>query len=533
MGAIDTLVVGGYCLALMMVAAWMGRRQSSAVDYHVGGRQLPWWSLALSTLATQSSANSFIGIPAYVALAPGGGLTWLQYELALPLALWTVMLVFTPVFRGRGLVSIYEYLQQRFDRATRLLLSAVFLLSRAAATGIALYAAAVVVEVCTGWPLLLCILVMGVLVVVYDLMGGMRVVVWTDVMQMVLLLGGLALAIGLSLDRVGGWAGLLAFVPTERWVAIDPSTGLGDGSKAPFWGFAVGGFVLYVAYYGVDQSQVQRQLAARDVRDAHRVLLANAVLRMPLTMLYALLGLCLAALCATDAALGASMATSRPDQLVPRFIVQYLPDGLRGLLVAALLAAAMSSLDSALNSLSAATLRDFVPKLRSDRAELLAARACTMAWGCAIVLFALGAPHLPGTVVELINKVGALFYGPLIAAFAAGILDRRATGPAVRAGVAVGLATNLVLMQVFGPSVFWMWWNVSGLLAAATVCFVLSRLGAAPVGAPVGRAADFAAVKVPARELAPLGLALLAYTALLAVSMSLLPVVIQGAARSG
>jgi len=469
-------IVLAYLGAVIAMSAWLGRAQASGDDYHVASRRLPWWALGLSTMATQSSANSFIGIPAFVALVPGGGLIWLQYELALPLALLVVMAVFVPVFRGLGLVSIYEYLELRFDRATRLALSAVFLVSRAAATAVALYAAAVVVEVCTGLPLVWSVALTGGVTVLYGLLGGMRAVVWSDVVQMAVLLVGLLACIGYALHAVGGWQAALAAVEPARLAGLGPGHGLGDGARAPAWGFVVGGFVLYLAYYGVDQSQVQRQLSAASVADARRALLFNALARFPLTLLYALLGLALAAVWASSPALRAAVPPDRLDFLVPRYIELHLPVGLRGLLVAAVLAAAMSSLDSAVNSLSAASLRDFGEGRVPPARELLASRLLTLVWGAAITLMALQVGSWSSTVVEGINRVGALFYGPLLAAFACGLLDRRARGLAVRVGVVAGLGANLLLWLGLGSAVFWMWWNVAGLVVAAATTSLLSRL---------------------------------------------------------
>ncbi|MBI5258102.1 MAG: sodium/solute symporter [Burkholderiales bacterium] len=476
MTPLDFAILGAYLAGVLLLSAWLARRQASPEDYYVGGRALPWWALALSTLATQSSANSFLGIPAFVALVPGGGLTWLQYELALPAAMVIVMVLLVPVLRGLGLVSIYEYLEQRFDRPTRLLLSAVFLASRGLATGVALYAAAVVVRVCTGLPLGWSIALMAGATVAYDMLGGMVAVVWTDVLQMVMMLAGLVVCIAFAVNAAGGWAPLLSAIDPHRMHAIDPAHGLGDGATAPMWGFVVGGLALYVAYYGVDQTQVQRQLSAVNVQQAQWVLVANALARFPLTLLYAGLGLALSAVYARSPALQAAVPAGHWDYLVPRFAEMFLPSGLRGLLVAAVLAAAMSSLDSALNSLSAATMRDFVEARIAAPRRLRVARLVTMAWGAVITAVALQAGSFASNVIEGINRVGALFYGPLLAAFLCGILDRRATGTAVRAGVAAGLACNLALLLLWGPRVFWMWWNVTGLCAAAGVCWILSRL---------------------------------------------------------
>jgi Na+/proline symporter len=221
---------------------------------------------------------------------------------------------------------------------------------------------------------------------------------------------------------------------------------------------------------------VQRQLAAPSIRDAKRTLIFNGVARFPLTLLYALLGLAIGAVFDSSAELRAGVPEGRLDYLVPRFIELYLPAGVRGLLVAAILAAAMSSLDSALNSLSAATLRDFIaPRTRPDRL-LRWSRLVTGAWGIAITVFAFWVGDISSTVVEGINRLGAFFYGPLLAAFACGVLDRRARGPGVIAGVVAGVAINVLLLIVFGPRLFWMWWNLSGLIVAASSTVVVSRL---------------------------------------------------------
>jgi SSS family solute:Na+ symporter len=515
MPLLDLAIIGTYLAGTLLLSAWLGRSNASPEDHHVGGRRLPWWALSLSTVATQSSANSFIGIPAFVALVPGGGLTWLQYELAVPLATLVVMIVFVPVFRGLGLVSIYEYLEIRFDRSTRLLLSGVFLASRALATGVALYAAAVVIEVCTGLPPGPSVLLMGAITVVYDMLGGMRAVVWTDVIQMLVLLSGIVLCGLYGWSAAGGWQGVLNHVSPSRLAAIQWGHGVGDGVRAPLWGFVVGGFVLYIAYYGVDQSQVQRQLSASSVPHAQRLLAASALGRFPLTLLYAGLGLLMGAACARNEGLRAAIPVDRLDFLVPRFIELVLPTGARGLLVAAVLAAAMSSVDSALNSLSAVTMRDFIRARGSARRQLTVSRLVTLIWGLLITLIAMQAGGFASNVIEGINRVGALFYGPLVAAFACGILDPRATGPAVRAGVAAGLGFNLLLLTLYGPALFWMWWNVSGVLVAAVTCGLLARLQSAERAAPPSPRDTVTLPTLRARVIAVRGwaVALLAYTA--------------------
>ena len=480
MSAWDWWVIAAYLGGTLGLSAWLARQQQSTADYYVAGRAMPWWALGVSTLATQSSANSFIGIPAFVALVPGGGLTWLQYELMVPVAMIVILVVLMPLLRGLQVISVYEYLERRFDRPTRLVLSAVFLLSRGLATGVALYAAALVVQVCTGLPLPWCIVLMGGVTVVYDSLGGMRAVVWTDVAQMVILLAGIAVCLGHAVALAGGAGQVLQAFPAERLQVLQWSHGLGDGARAPLWGFVAGGLVLYVSYYGVDQSQVQRQLSSTGIAAARRVLLLNGLARFPLTLLYVALGLAVGAALVQQEALRTAVQAGRVDTLMPRFIELYLPSGIRGLLVAAILAAAMSSLDSALNSLSASTMRDFIEHRIPEPRRVLAGRCTTLAWGTLITLFALAVGDLGGNVVEGINQVGAMFYGPLLSAFLAGALDRRARGPAVLAGVALGLGANLALLQSLGTQVYWMWWNVSGLVVAGLATCLGSRLMAPP-----------------------------------------------------
>jgi SSS family solute:Na+ symporter len=174
---IDWLVVATYAAAMILLSAWLSRGQRNQVDYYVGGRDLPWWAVGLSTLATQTSAISFLSIPAFVALKPGGGLTWLQYELALPLAMIAVSMLLLPFLRALRVISVYEYLELRFGPSVRTLISAIFLVSRALGTGIGLYAIAIVLTVVLGQPLWVTILAMGLLTLVYDTIGGIRAVV--------------------------------------------------------------------------------------------------------------------------------------------------------------------------------------------------------------------------------------------------------------------------------------------------------------------------------------------------------------------
>ncbi|MBL0715683.1 MAG: sodium/solute symporter, partial [Desulfosarcina sp.] len=364
----DWLVITGYIIAMIGLSVYLGRRQTDQEDYFVGGRNLPWWAVGISTMATQTSAISFISIPAFVALKPGGGLTWLQYELAVPLSMIAVMVLLIPFFRRLKLVSIYAYLEMRYGRPVRTTVCLVFLISRGLMTGVGVYASGIVLSVCLGISLELTILIMGGVTIVYDTIGGITAVVYSDVIQMVVLVFGLLLCIGFAVDMAGGMEAVWTSLPESRRQAIDLSSGLQSAAGAPFWAFLVGGFFLYTAYYGTDQSQVQRELSARTTAETKISLMLNGFVRFPLTFLYVIMGVAIWAVYQNSPALLAGTPFGHPDYLVPHFVSQFIPAGLRGMIFAALLASAMSSLDSALNSLSAATMKDFVePRVKNTR----------------------------------------------------------------------------------------------------------------------------------------------------------------------
>ena len=195
MNVLDWVIILTYMSAMIGLSVYLGRSQSSEEDYFVGGRKLSWWSVGMSTMATQTSAISFISIPAFVALKEGGGLTWLQYELAVPLAIILVMAFLIPFFRKLKLVSVYEYLEWRYDPSLRSLVSLVFLISRGLSTGVGVYASGIVLSVCLGIPLWLTIVILGVVTVIYDTIGGITAVVYSDVIQMVILVGGIIICI--------------------------------------------------------------------------------------------------------------------------------------------------------------------------------------------------------------------------------------------------------------------------------------------------------------------------------------------------
>jgi SSS family transporter len=483
MAWLDYLMVAAYLGGFLGFGFWLKSQhqsQDSGSQYFLGDRGFGWFALALSTAATQLSSASFISAPAFVGLKEGGGLVWLSYEFAVPLAMIVLIVVFFPSLHAAGVVSIYAFLERRFGAGTRVLLSLVFQFSRAFATSVMIYAVALILVYALGMPLWLTVLVMGVVTVIYCYQGGMKAVVYGDAIQMGLLLVGLVVCLVVGLDRLGGWSAFMDAVDRERLSAIDFDDlgfGHGDRSGFGFWPMLVGGLFLYMAYYGADQSQAQRLLSASSRETARRTLLANGLLRFPVTLCYCLMGLVLGTLATVEPALGNAIPADNPDLLVPLFIRDYLPMGLTGLLIVAIFSAAMSSVSSAINSLSAASVEDLFARrcTLSNTAYMRLSRQASLFWGVVCVVMALFTGRIAPTIIEAINKIGSIFFGPILATFIAAILLRRINGRGANCGLVAGVGLNIGLWLGV-PELFWFWWNVTGTLATLGIAYAVSWL---------------------------------------------------------
>ncbi len=475
MNAVDYVVVALYMGGLLFFG-YLLRNQSNEGDYFLGGRSMGWFPLTLSTMATQLSAISFVSAPAFVGLREGGGLKWLTYEFALPLAMILVMFVIAPALYRAGIVSIYEYLEQRFGRATRIIISVSFQIVRSFSTGIMVYAMGLILEAVLGIPLWQSLFVVGIITLIYSTSGGMKAVVYGDAIQMFLIFGGLLVVTWYALVDIGGFGVFWREVDAERLVAVDfSSLGL-TGDEFGFIPMLFGGFVLYASYYGCDQTQAQRIISAKDLKDTRVLLFANGVLRFPLVLLYCFAGLIVGVAIANDPELAARIPAEKPDYMMPIFIIEHLPHGVIGLLLVAILAAAMSSLSSAVNSLAAVTMEDLAvlgAKPSTKRMEVTLARGVSVFWGIAILIMSLFAGSIAPTVIEAINKVGSALYGPILGVFLLGMLAKRVNGAGASAGLLAGVFFNLYLWKE-QPQIFWMWWNFIGLVVTVVVAEIVS-----------------------------------------------------------
>jgi len=500
MNYLDWLIIFLYIAGIIAFAVYLSRSQSDTQDYYLAGRKIKWWQSGASTMATQLSAISFVSAPAFVALKAGGGLKWLSYEFAVPLALILVMAVIIPVLHQNKYISIYEYLEQRFDSGTRTLVSVLFQLGRGLATAVAVLAGGIILSTAIGISIFYAILLIGLVTLLYDVLGGIRVVILSDLMQMLIIVFGLLICAGTALYLVG-WDTAWSSLEPSRYQILDFSGwGLSADSTYGFWPMLIGGFFLYASYYGTDQSQVQRELSVGSINDVRKSLLVNAFGRFPLVLLYVVMGVLvgavftqpellkpIAGVLQTDSNMLQNILSENPDRMVPLFILGYLPHGIIGFIFVAIMAALMSSLDSGLNSLSAVTMKDiyqkFIKPNAPERHYLRVSKTITIFWG----VFAIGAALLMTeatqaarqTTIVLINAVGSMLYGPILAAFLLGMFSKKMSARGVKAGILSGIFVN-ILLWVF-TSVSWMWWNVSGFLVAVLAALTVNSMNGRPI----------------------------------------------------
>ena len=482
---VDWIVISFYLVAMIGLSGWITRSIGSKKDYFVTRDGVSPGALAVSILATQCSTNSILGAPAFVAFAAGGGLIWLQYELALPIAMLISAVIFMPIIFNLKIISVYEYLDFRFGLKTKLLLSGFFLLSRTASTAVLIFGVASVIQLITGLNFSWAVMLFGLVTVIYDLLGGIKAVIYSDIAQMIILCAVLGISLCLLTSTSGGIVEMFASVSQDRVEAINFSShGLGDGEDFAFWPMFFGGIFLYVSYYMCDQSQVQRGLCARSQSDAQKILVLNGIFRFPFVLLYCLIGVGLANYASDNAVFFEQLSVNGKDPnfnlAVPVFFLNELPMGMLGLSLVALLAAAMSSLDSVINSLSAVSMEDFVKSTSwgntlSDQQELWLCRCFTIIWGGMAVLGSFWVGDIASTVIVAVNKIGSVTNGPVLAVFVIGLLSRKTTGTGVVLGFFVGIFVNITLWQI-APNVSWLWWNVFGFAGTFLTALLVAQL---------------------------------------------------------
>jgi len=468
---LDVAVIAAYCAAVMVFGLALSGRQRDASDYFLGHRGLPWWAIMLSIVATETSALTVISIPG---IAARGDLTFLQLAFGYLAGRIGVAALLLPGYFEGTQDTAYQRLERRFGRGARRAASGVFLLTRALADCVRIFATAIPLAIITHWSLPAGILAIGIVTVIYTWVGGLRAVVWVDVIQLgVYLLGGVATLVVAT--RLAGGPGAFARAwDAGKLVTLDftPSFKV----LYTFWGGVLGGALLAGASHGTDHVIVQRLLAARALKDAQRALIGSGVFIIAQFALFLLVGTSLWLA-------GADQGAVRSDTIYPTFVITRLPTGLAGLVVAGILAAAMSSHASAVNSLASASTHDFYAPLsgRQDPTHLLrVGRWLTLLWTAVLVAGAMAFRNQNTPVVQLALSVASITYGALLGTYLLGGWWSRARQRDVVLAIIVSvLAMTPVVLGVpwrVLPGLAWPWYVPLG--TAVTVAVgMLSSLG--------------------------------------------------------
>ena len=467
---VDLLVVILYLLGVIVFGLLISGRQRSPTDYFLGGRRLPWWAAMFSVVATETSTLTFISIPA---VAYGGSLTFLQITLGYILGRTIVSLVFLPRYFKGQMVTAYEFLETRFGPGMRRITSTTFMVTRLLADGVRLFASAIPIAILLRLAgvqasdlniYLISILIIACVTLVYTILGGIKAVVWMDVAQMTVYLGGAILAAGILLSRLpeslGGTLSGLQSAGKLEFLRLGFDLDIKAFLAEPYTFFLalIGGGVFSIASHGTDQLIVQRLLTTRGLRSAQKALIGSGLVVFLQFALFLGIGLLLYAFYAgqTPAALGLATA----DEVFAKFIVEQLPSGLSGLIVAAILAAAMSTLSSSINALASAFTLDIYKPLwgrdSTPEKDLRISRWVSVAWGVVLTgsafVFAalqLNAQGERPAVVELGLGIASYTSGGLLGAFLLGILSTKLRTRDAAVGFFTGRAALLFLVQ--GP----------------------------------------------------------------------------------
>ena len=452
---LDLTIIGLYLAGITLFGLRFRKRQRSLRDYFLADRNIPWWAIALSIVAAETSTLTIISIPG---LAYDSNLTFLQVVLGYLAGRVIICFVLLPHYFRGDLYTAYELIERRFGPKLRSLTAGLFLVTRAAAEGVRVYAVSIVVAIALGTGEVTSIAIITTLTLIYTFEGGLAAVIWTDVVQTFIYVGGTLVGLFTIVHLVpGGWSAIHAVADATgklRVFDFSPDWRL----PYTFWAGLIGGAFLTTASHGTDQLIVQRLLAARNQRQSVTALLSSGIAILFQFALFLVVGVMLFAFYRAP-----SSTFGKADRIYPTFIVSQMPHGISGLLIAAILAAAMSNLSAALNSLSSSSTVDFYLRWHpqvDERRRVRVSRLATLGW--ALVLFGLAvlSLHKVGRVVEVGLQIASVAYGALLGVFLLGVLTRRANQNGAMVGMLCGFVTELYLW--LRTPVPWTWWVAIG-----------------------------------------------------------------------
>jgi len=478
-GILDYAIFGIYLIASVLVGLLFVKEQKDIKSYFLADRNMGFIVLSISILAALFSGISYLAIPGetYV-YGIAFFLVIISFVIATPIA----TIFFLPFFYKSRFYTAYQYLEERFSVLVRMMASSLFILRVLLWLALATYAPALALEQVTDLPLWFTILATGIITTIYTTLGGMKAVIWTDVMQFVVLVGGqIIILIVACMALPEGFVGALKTGAEHG--KFDISLSLDPTVRITLWSALIGGAFLNLVQMATDQVSVQRYLTASSLREAKRALWMKLVLILPVLSIFYLTGLVLFAFYLEKGNPMETGVIQKIDQILPYFVVTELPLGLPGLLIGAVYAASMSTISAGLNSMTTATMVDFYYRLSpgsaqsSDEKQLRLARYLTVMYGALVIVVAFQVDKL-GTVLEASNKAIGMVGGPLLGLFMLGMLSRRANTPGAVAGWVAGIA--LLIPVVFQSNISFLWYTLIGVLATVAVGWTVSLFFPAP-----------------------------------------------------
>lgn len=474
-GTLNWAIVFAYLIGNLLLGYVMSRRVKTSEDYYLGDRSAPWWAIGISVIATYVSALSFLGGPAW---AYGDGMAALAIHVNYPLVIFIVVAIFLPFFFNSGVASIYEYLERRFGKTSRTVMSLLFLVTQSITAASILTATAVVVTFVTGMDAKTAIWLMIAIVLVYTLMGGMNAVIWTDVLQGFILFLGAGIVLYCLLGEVSPLSGTLQYLGENG--KLNPINTDLDFTVAPtIWAGVLAMTLFHITVYGSNQMMVQRALAAKNIGDAKKSYLLMGYAAFFIYFLFFFVGALLYAHFKGE-------PFSQPNEIILQFANSLAIPGLMGILAAAVLSASMSTLSSAFNSLATISVTDFYRMFfkgnEDEKHYLLMSRIFTIMWGLLVIPMAYAFISSGGSILEALSKAGSYFVGAKLAMFGMGFFSKHVSERGLLIGVLAGFIGMIVFVGFGGlagvdglfPQVAWPWYVAIGGVINIVVSWVAS-----------------------------------------------------------
>ncbi len=453
-GTLNWIILSVYVVINLFLGLYLSKNVKTARDFYIGKRNTPWWAIGISVFATYVSALTFLGGPAW---AYASNFSVIALHINYPIVVFVIMSFFLPFFFNSDVASIYEYQEKRFGVKSRVVMSSIFLVTRLLVTAAILYGTSLVIAYITGINVIVAIFIVTFVALIYTLLGGITAVIWTDVLQTVILMIGVGIVVYALISEMPQpiLQTLTDLKAQGKLNAIDLSPDL--TKESTIWAGIIGMALFHITVYGTDQMMVQRVLASKNIGDAKKSYFVMGFAAFFIYFLFLLLGVLFYAYYG-------GREFDNNNLIILEFITEYSLPGLAGIIVAAIVAASLSSLDSFFNSMATVTTVDFYQKFFNTKASpehyLTATRWFTLLWAVILLIPAIIYTQSDSSILKLISEIGAFFVGAKLSMFVLGFFSKHTTEKGLLIGVLCGLVTIIIVSKA--TNIAWPWYCLIG-----------------------------------------------------------------------